>query len=85
VRFLTALGLFLAISGAMVLVLRPVYRVPIAIDVRELETSGSTDETRPIPVWVGVVAIGVGGLLLMIDRRRRGNVRARGSGTRSRR
>lgn len=70
-RFLTALGVFLAVAGAMVLVLRPVYRVPGAVDVRELETSGSSDDTRPIPAWAGVLAIGVGGLLLTIDRRRR--------------
>ena len=70
-RFLTALGTFLAIAGAMVLVLRPVYQVPVAVDVRELETSGPSDESRPIPVWAGVLTIGVGGVLLVIDRRRR--------------
>jgi hypothetical protein len=71
VRFLTALGVFLAVAGSMVLVLRPVYRVPGAVDVRELETSRSFDDTRPIPVWAGVLALGVGGLLLTVDRRRR--------------
>ena len=79
-RFLTALGVFLAVAGAMVLVLRPVYRVPVAVDVRELETSGTSDDSRPIPLGAGAVAIGVGGVLLMIDQ-----FRVRGWGTRSRR
>lgn len=69
-RLLTALGLFLIIAGAMLLVLQPSYRVPHAVDVHQLEAVGPVDETRPIPPWVGVVSIVIGGAALLLERRR---------------
>jgi hypothetical protein len=59
-RASTAIGLFLGIFGLMVLVLRPTYRVPLDGNIRDIEATAPLEEYRPIPSWVGLLAIGVG-------------------------
>ena len=59
-RSSTVVGLFLCIVGLIFLVLRPVYRVPLEGNARELEATGPLEEYRPIPGWVGLLSIGIG-------------------------
>lgn len=59
-RSSTVVGLFLCIVGLIFLVLRPVYRVPLERNARELEATGPLEEYRPIPPWVGLLSIGIG-------------------------
>lgn len=67
-----ALGLFLAIAGFMILVLKPVYETAGPDRPLSVEAVGPVKETRPIPDWVGVLALlGGGGLLLGAQLRRR--------------
>ena len=59
-RSSTVVGLFFCVVGLIFLVLRPVYRVPLEGNSRDLETTGPLEEYRPIPPWVGLLSIGVG-------------------------
>lgn len=70
-RFLTALGLFVALSGLIVVVLRPVYRVPKAVDVQDVEATATMEQHRSIPTRLGIAAIGAGAVALALSRRRR--------------
>ncbi|MEO8635701.1 MAG: hypothetical protein ABI587_10540 [Gemmatimonadales bacterium] len=69
----TAVGLFLVLGGLMVLVLQPTYRVPVESNIRNLEATAPPEEYRPIPAWVGLLAIGAGaGALVLGARQPRG-------------
>lgn len=60
----TALGIFLAAAGAIVLLLRPVYRGATPDPGAAVEATGPVQVYHPVPGWVGVVAVVAGGLLL---------------------
>lgn len=60
----TALGIFLAAAGAIVLLLRPVYRGAAPDPGAAVEAAGPVEVYHPVPGWVGVVAVVAGGLML---------------------
>jgi len=67
-------GLFLLVAGAMFLILQPTYIVRSDIVIRGIEAESPVEEQRPIPGWVGVLAVLSGGALLLpegVFRRRR--------------
>ncbi|MBK6422922.1 MAG: hypothetical protein IPI38_10050 [Gemmatimonadetes bacterium] len=75
-RARTAVGLFLAVAGAMVLLLRPVYRGASPDLTGAVEATGPVEVYHPVPGWVGVLAVLAGGVLLVGGRdapRRRGH------------
>ena len=59
-RSSTVVGLFFCVVGLIIPVLRPVYRVPLEGNARNLEATGPLEEYRPIPPWVGLLSIGIG-------------------------
>lgn len=65
-RFPVALGLFLLVAGFMIMVLRPVYRTGERGRQEGLEASGPVEVYRPMPPWLGPVALATGGALLLV-------------------
>ncbi len=63
-RARTAVGLFLAIGGAMVLLLHPVYRGTAPDPGAGVEAAGPVQAYHPVPGWVGALAVVLGGALL---------------------
>jgi drug/metabolite transporter (DMT)-like permease len=66
-----AAGGFLAIAGVMILVLDPHYEVPAVPPPSDIEASRPSHDSRPIPRWVGDVALVVGAALLFSGMRPR--------------
>lgn len=64
-RARTAFGLFLAVAGAMILLLRPVYRGAAPDPGTAVEATGPVEVYHPVPGWVGVIAVVAGGVLLV--------------------
>lgn len=72
----TALGIFLVLAGALVLLLRPVYRGATPDPGAAVEAAGPVAIYHPVPGWLGVLAVVLGGALLahgseMASRQRR--------------
>lgn len=60
----TAVGIFLVLAGAMVLLLRPVYRAATPDPGGAVEATGPVEVYHPVPGWVGVLAVLLGGAIL---------------------
>lgn len=68
----------------MVTALRPVYRTSGRPPYRGVEAVGPLETYRPVPGWVGPVALGAGALLLIAASAPRRGPRGRGAGARRR-
>lgn len=66
-RFPTALGGFLLVSGLVVLVLKPLYNAGSPIQPQGVEASVPLTDYRPIPTWVGAVGLAGGAALLAVS------------------
>jgi len=59
------IGGFLTLTGFMLLVLKPVYKVPTPAQSSGVEAVAPLHEYRPIPGWVGAASSLVGVALLV--------------------
>jgi len=63
-RASTAFGGFLALTGFITLVLKPVYNAGRPTQPSGVEATLPMQEIRPVPPWLGALSLGAGALLL---------------------